>query len=98
MKVKQIIEIDYSELEEIVTRYYNLPKNFYEFVAVQECGNDSDHSFSVTKIEPLSKYDQQAIDDLRKGILPVYCNYIIFQDLVNNSVLAPCEYLVKVSW
>lgn len=100
MKVKTVIEMDYYELETIVNNHYNLPHNGdgYEFVAVQECGNDSSHTFYIPKAEPLSKWDQKSIEELKLGKHPCYCNHAILQDLVNNGVLAPGEYLIKVSW
>jgi hypothetical protein len=100
MKVKTVIEMDYGELETLVNNHYGLPHNGdgYEFVAVQECGNDSAHTFYIPKAEPLNKYNQYVIDKLRSGKAPIYHNHTILQDLVNNGVLAPGEYLIKVSW
>jgi len=104
MKVKQVIEIDYNELEDIVNKHYGLRakdpygNGLYSFVATEECGNDSDHSFSVPKAEPLDEYDQKKIKRLRGTGHSRYSNYAILQDLVNNGVLAPGEYLVKVCW
>lgn len=102
MKVKQVIEIDYYELEGIVNKHYNLALDKYgrgySFVATEECGNDSSHSFNVEGAEPLDKYDLGKIEELRAGQHPTYCNQAIIQDLVNNGALAPGEYLVQVCW
>lgn len=99
MKVKTVIEMDYSELEDIVNKHYKLKgESKYSFVATAECGNDSDHSFNVPRTKPLDKWAQKNIQELKEGRYPSYCNHDILQDLVNNGVLAPGEYLIRVSW
>lgn len=96
MKVKQVIEIDYNELEDIVNKHFDITS--YEFVAVQECGNYSSYSFNMPKAEPLDKWGLAAIELLKQDGSPTYYNHAIMQQLVNDGVLAPGEYLVKVSW
>lgn len=99
MRKKTVIEIDYNELESIVRKHYGIDHNQYSFVATEECGNDTHHSFNVTGAAPLRDYDQETIDEIKAtGNVPEYSNLTIMQDLVNSGVLEPGEYLVDVSW
>lgn len=102
MKVKTVIEIDYDELEGIVNRHYGIQDKQggegYSFVATQECGNDCSFTFHVPSAKPLDKWEQEDIQKLRETGHSPWRNSVIIQDLVNNGVLAPGEYLVKVSW
>jgi hypothetical protein len=95
MKKVSIIEMDYDEFEEIVKRVYQATK--YSFVATEECGNDSSHTFDITKKEPLDKYEKEDLDEFvaSKG-LKTYVNQTLFQDLVNKGKLKPGHYLVNV--
>ncbi len=96
MKKKTVTEIDYYEFEQLVKKTYGITN--YSFPAVEECGNDSSHSFAPEKIEPLEDYDQEQIDELIAGKMPLYANHVIFQDFVNKGVLEPGEYIVEVCW
>lgn len=97
MKKKLMIEMDYDEFENIVTNQYKV--NDYSFVATEECGNDSDHTFSVSGIEPLDKYEtEKLLEFIEKNGGTCYVNHTLFQDLVNKGVLEPGEYIVKVCW
>lgn len=44
---KTVIEVDYGDLERFVKETYKQKE--YSFVAAQECGNDSSHSFSIPR-------------------------------------------------
>lgn len=91
------IELDWHELEDIVNKTYSITQ--YNFVAVQECRNDSQHTFQVTKQEPLDEWESKDLQEfIAKNGLKEYMNYTIMQDLVNRGVLKPANYLVTVSW
>ena len=47
MKTTTYIEMDYGEFEELVEKEYGAP---YSFVASEECGNDTDHSYTITGV------------------------------------------------
>jgi hypothetical protein len=97
MKEVSVIEIDYHEFEQIVKRVYGVPK--YSFVATEECGNDSNHTFQVRKQEPLDEWQTKDLAEfVTKNGLKCYVNYILFQDLVNRGELKPAQYLVNVCW
>lgn len=97
MKKVSVIEIEYHELEEIVKRVYGATK--YSFVATEECGNDSNHTFEVNEKEPLDEFETEDIAEfIEKKGLKTYVNYTLFKDLVNRGELEPGQYLVNVCW
>lgn len=99
LKVKtQIINlVDYTELERFATQAYSLRD--YEFVAVEECGNDSDHAFVVSSLSP-ERLDDDAEDIalIRGGEVPTYRNHLLLDLLCTDNLLAPGNYLIAVSW
>lgn len=51
MKTATYNEIDYNDFDDLVNKHFNTP-GFFEFVASEECGNGSSHSYmNVTKEE-----------------------------------------------
>lgn len=102
MKTETVTTIEYGELEDLVKKTYGIKD--YEFVAVEECGNDSSHRFTPTEkkeLDPnnvLDKYDLETLEKIKAGNVPNYSNHVIFQDLVNCGVLEPGVYIVEVSW
>lgn len=103
MRTVSYMEMSYGELEELVKETYKVEE--YEFVAQQECGNDSSHTFEV-KAEPwdvnniLGKYALDKFEEWiqSKGHKGEYMNYIIMQALVNDGVLSAGHYLIQVCW
>lgn len=102
MQKECLTTIDYTEFDELVNSTYGITE--YEFVAVQECDNDSDHRFEVKEklvLDPnhaLDKYDIEQLELIKADKAPLYSNHVIFQDLVNRGILEPGIYLVEVSW
>lgn len=95
MKREVYITMDYYELEELVKKTYEI-KN-YSFIATEECGNDSTHSFNVER-KSLRDFEQEYIDEMKSGN-PITCsNYAILNDLCNKEVLEPGNYLIEVCW
>ena len=102
MKTEVITSMEYHELEDLVKATYGIKD--YEFVAVEECGNDSTHRFDIKEKKildpenPLDKCDLEKLEQIKADKVPTYSNYVILQDLVNRGVLAPAVFLIEVSW
>lgn len=104
VKTQTIHVVDYAELERLANEVYGRepqggsPRQFfnpYEFVAVEECSNDSDHAFTVTP----NPDDGEAEAMIRSGAaVPIYGNLTLLQCLCADGHIAPGNYLVKVSW
>lgn len=94
---KKIIEIDYSDFEDFVSKYYGQD---FEFVADQTTKNDTVESFgSFNKMEKLPDIDQKQLDLFIETGKHNLISGIILQDLVNKGVIAAnSEILVDVSW
>jgi hypothetical protein len=61
-KEKTIREVDYGDFEDFVKSIYG---GEYEFVAVEECGNDSDHSFHVDG--KIHDYNSNIVKKIKSG-------------------------------
>jgi hypothetical protein len=96
MKKVSVIEMDYSEFEEIVKRVYGVKD--YSFVATEECGNDSSHTFEVTEKEELDEWETADIAEFTEKGHKSYVNYTLFKDLIRRGELEPGQYLVNVCW
>lgn len=92
---KTVIEVEYGDLERFVKETYKQKE--YSFVAAQECGNDSSHSFSIEK-ELLDEYDQKKLDAFTKTGKYGFINHTVLQDLVNRDLIEPGNYVIRVSW
>src|SRR5579859_7420968 len=98
MRTQTYIEIGYQELDNLVNQLFGSqkdnphPHDGYEFVAIQECNNDSDHGFDLTKPTPeedLSKWDKEALKEAYQGRFSPYNNYLYLEELVRKGVLKP---------
>jgi hypothetical protein len=95
-EMKVYVTVDYYELNRFISF---LSGKEYDFVADQECGNDSEHEFNLEGIEPFD-------DDIKKiesflygdGNLPKYSTGDLLQYLAQNEIIPFGTYLVKVSW
>lgn len=97
-------KIDYHVIDEIVHQYYGTGNTgnkwhaAYEFVAVQECGNDTCHEFDVDGSEP-DAWAKKSVDKFRKDGTPGnLSNYDILNLLCKDGWLEPGIYLVEVCW
>ena len=102
MQKKSVTELSYSELEDLAAKHLGLPKsgkNEYSFVAVQECGNDSSHQFTVA---PPSRGDEWVDKDIARiendKFVKMYRNDVVLDLLCEKGVLEPGEYVVTVCW
>lgn len=94
MKKKSIIEITDRELDNLV--HDKLGYKEYEFVPVEECGNDSDHSFDVDG--KLDKWGLETLEKWKNGQFVHYSNGIVLNKLCADGHIEKGEYIVKVSW
>lgn len=100
-KIKTIIEVEYGALEQLAHEVYNLQfdnsQEPYEFVAVQECGNDSSHQFHIDgKLEYAG--EKESAKRIRSGIIKPYENGDLLNTLCSDGYIIPGEYVIKVSW
>lgn len=89
-----IIKIDDDALDKLVFEKFGFKK--YNFVAVQECGNDSAHAFNVNG--HLTEYDKKQLAKWEKGEFVHYSNRVILNALCFHGLIPAGEYLVKVCW
>lgn len=94
VKKTNTIEMDYTELEKIVLDHYGVE---FDFVAAQECGNDSYHLFVIDGKEEIDNYNKSIMDQWLKGEDQPWPQTVL-QDLVNQDVLQPGRYLISVCW
>lgn len=106
VKTQTVHVVDDTELERLANEVYGRelqggsPRRFYnpyEFAAVGECGNDTDHAF-VVSARPHPD-DQLAVDSIRGGVaVPMYRNGLLLDLLCADGHIAPGNYLIQVSW
>lgn len=99
MKLKHtketIIRVEYYDLEEFASKIYGLQE--YNFAAVEECGNDSSHSFDVDG--NLDDYDVEEAEKIKnEHTVDSYQNYILLNLLCKEGHIEPGNYLINVSW
>lgn len=92
-KEKLIREVDYRDFEEFVISIYG---GDYEFVVVEECGNDSDHSFSPDG--KISDFEAEKVKKIKSGKYPNYTNHLLLNLLVKEGYIEAGNYLIRVSW
>lgn len=86
--------IDYDDLNDYVRRVYPFLKN-YHFVAVQECGNDTDHRFEAGGWDP--NLDEAEWAEARRNGF-IYTNSLLLDRLAYDGHISPGTYVVRVSW
>lgn len=95
-EVKKVLTVQYRDLEEFVEASYGIS---WSFVAAEECGNDSQHTFRVTgqmsdyDMTQLTKWldaDGMGVPDLRAQAM---LNSLAARRLIDTG-----EYIVKVCW
>jgi len=94
--VKKVLycAMEYGEFEDLVKKEYGQD---YEFVPDIECGNDSDHSYSIEK-EELDSWDAKSIEEFKSTGKYSFMARRLLQDLVNNDKLPEGDFLITVSW
>ena len=95
-KQKTYIEVDYDDLNREVTAAFGQP---YEFVADQEVGNDSTHTFAGIDGAPIDNdYDRRKFEEFRITGRGTYLARILLNELCRLGRIGPGDYLIKVSW
>ena len=96
-EIKTIISVEYYDLDAFFTARFNLIHD-YEFIAMEELGNDVVKSINVNK-EKLGVYDQKYVDAVVKNKIPKhYGTRTILCHLCNLGEIPEGEYLINVSW
>jgi hypothetical protein len=94
---KVFTEVSYSDVEAMAKKAYGLDGEKYSFVAVQECGNDEEHSFKVDG--KVDYYNNETAKLIREGKdVPLYTNHVLLNCLCADGFIKPGQYLVKVCW
>ena len=83
-----------NELDKLVQEKFGF--NEYNFVPVEECGNDSNHSFDVDG--KLDKSDKKDLAKWEKGEFVHYSNGTILNALCFHGLIEPGEYIIEVFW
>lgn len=111
MKQETFYVLDYDEFDSLIKA--NFPKRRdFEFLAAEECANDTDHAYMRMGIpcqwkdgtDPawIAKQNQDEVDDFEKWANgeKVICFGVpqIINGLIRKSVLQPGNYLIRVSW
>lgn len=97
VQTRTIHKVSWSDLERLVNDTYGFGGE-WDFVANEECGNDSDHSFSTER--KLMSFQEESLAKFVAGdpwALQFDTNTII-TDLANRGLIPHGEYLVGVSW
>lgn len=84
------IEMDYDELDKLISDAYGIN---YEFVAFEEAHNDSSHTFLV-EAESLDEYNQSKLNgkDFHFMARSLLC------DLCHQGKIEAGNYLINVCW
>ena len=85
--------VNAENLEEYVLMVYGQE---YNFVADQECGNDSEHHFLVTGT--VGPYEEESIQDFIKDGSYSFIAQALLDDLCRELLLEQGEYIVEVCW
>ncbi len=98
LKTSTVQEINAYDLDELIVRFYG-PTNF-ETAAAEQMGSDDETSYVIDKIEPLDKWDAEAIEKFKadpKNTRTWPSVPALLQDMVNNSHLSPGKFLISCS-
>lgn len=90
---KTIIEMDYTEFEELVDKHIVKDGPHYEYVACQELSNDSAQTYDGINGE-LGSYERE---DIEKGELEWRARALLNR-LCELGVIEPADYVITVCW
>jgi hypothetical protein len=92
---KTVFAGDYDDLETLVQEVYGIDD--YSFTDVQECSNDSTHTFVVEKVtEQFYKADAKLIRSGKR--VPRHRNGLLLNCLCADGHIEPGEYIIDVCW
>jgi hypothetical protein len=96
-KRKVVIEIDYNDVDDVITRHFPNMNGRYECVAYEEWGNYQDHSMDID-----GQLDDDELEDIHEmintGRWPHWRTSDILNYLCKMGVIEPAEYLISVFW
>lgn len=94
---KQVIEMEYGELEELIEKTYGFEE--YSIPAEEEKGNDCSLTFNLVKGEEPNEWHKKDLAKMKETKKPMqYRTHILMQDMCNNSILEPGDYIVNIFW
>lgn len=89
---KEILEVDYNEVDKIINKYFFDGQSIYECVPDEEWSNYSSHEITVDGL-----VDEDEAKDIanrsREYMTSTYLN-----DLCRRGIIEKGIYLIKVSW
>ena len=94
MITKTVIEMSDDELDALVREKLGFTQ--YEFIPVQECGNNSGHQFKVDG--RLSPHATQVLDRWANGEFVHYSNNAILNKLCADAHIPAGNYIITVCW
>lgn len=97
---KTIYSVDYGDLSDFINKVYGTSK--YDFVASEQSGNDSSHSFAAKKTvgeNTMKKWQDEDIAQLKaKDGNTEFVTSSLFQDMVDRDLIPEGDYVVDVCW
>ena len=98
MKVKTYRILTDDEFDLLVKATYGEHVK-YEFVADEEAHNYASYTYNnMERGKELDGWDFQKLQSLKNGHPVQFMAQNLIQDMVNNSVLDPGNYMVEVFW
>ena len=89
------IEVNDNDVDDLVKETYG--KDF-ECACSEEMSNGTRMNISVEFGKPLYEWDQKKIIEFKATGRYSFALRTLFQDMVNNKVIKPGNYLVECSW
>jgi hypothetical protein len=97
MQKKTVIEMEYGELEKLIEKTYGFEE--YSIPAEEEMGNYCSYTTELTKDEVLDGYDKEDLEKMKTSKKPMqWRTHLLMQDMCNNGILEPGDYVVKIFW
>lgn len=93
MRTETVHFVDYSALENAILKHYGIS---YEFVAAEECANDSSHVFHVDGI--IQDYDLEDLNTFLRGGWVSYRTGLILNKMHLDGHIPTGKYVVEVCW
>lgn len=98
MKVKTYRIFEYHEFDKLVKETYGEQVQ-YEFVAAEEAHNYTSVTFNnVERGVEIDGWDAGKLNSLKSGAWTQFMARTLIQDMVNNNVLDPGNYMIEVFW
>lgn len=96
MKKVQVIEMEYGELEKLIEKTYGFEE--YSIPAEEHLCYCS-YTTELVKDEELDEYDKKDLEQMKTTKKPMqWRTHLLMQDMCNNSILEPGDYVVKIFW